>query len=177
MSVTVPAASSAASFASSYAFDASFSFLSLSSASCFNHKIHPKKPVVKPKHYYFCSFYGPSWMRQRKRSSSGLFLSTKPVVYRADVWKRTSCGKKALYGSQREKQFCSFTLQHLFWLRIRKLKRFLNLISHENSEFFKAKTRFQTGGVGFENGPPFYFKKTQVWIFLIFNFLLIINNL
>jgi len=36
------------------------------------------------------------------------------------------------------------------------MKRFLNLISHENSEFFEAKTRFQTGGVSFENGPPFF---------------------
>jgi len=36
------------------------------------------------------------------------------------------------------------------------VKRFLNLISHENSELFEAKTGFQTVGVGFENGPPFF---------------------
>ena len=36
------------------------------------------------------------------------------------------------------------------------MKRFLNLISHENSEFFEVKTGVQTGSVGFENAPPFF---------------------
>ena len=36
------------------------------------------------------------------------------------------------------------------------MKRFLNSFHSPNSEFFEAKTQFQTGGVGFENGPPFF---------------------
>jgi len=46
-------------------------------------------------------------------------------------------------------------------LRIRKFKRFLNSISHENSEFFEVETRFQTGGGVFENGPPFFLKNSE----------------
>ena len=44
-------------------------------------------------------------------------------------------------------------------LRIRKLQRFLNLISLENSEFFEVEARFQTEDVGFENGPPVFSEK------------------
>lgn len=38
-----------------------------------------------------------------------------------------------------------------------RVKRFLNSFHSPNSEFFEVKTGFQTGGVGFENGPPFSF--------------------
>lgn len=38
----------------------------------------------------------------------------------------------------------------------RRVKRFLNSFHSPNSEFFEVKTQFQTGGVSFENGPPFF---------------------
>ena len=41
------------------------------------------------------------------------------------------------------------------------MKRFLNLISHENSELFEVKTGVQTDGVGFENGPPFFLPSSE----------------
>ena len=44
-------------------------------------------------------------------------------------------------------------------LKIRKLKRFLNSLHSPNSEFSEAKTGFQAGGVGLENGPPFLCSK------------------
>ena len=37
-----------------------------------------------------------------------------------------------------------------------KLKRFLNFISLENSEFFEVKTGFQTEGVRKKRSPPFF---------------------
>ena len=37
-----------------------------------------------------------------------------------------------------------------------RVKRFLSSFHSPNSEFFEVKTGFQTVGVDFENGPPFF---------------------